>query len=152
MTFALRQCRLRPGFTLAAVLTLAIGIGATTAIFSVVHAVVLQPYPFDRTGARRLGGHDVARAMGSTSVGNFDYIRQRVTTLDHLAAAVYNSFNLADEGAPERVLGMRTTANFAAVFGVSPLHGRFYSRRGGSTRPRASRRSDVAALAAAVRR
>ena len=46
LTFALRQCRTKPGFTIAAVLTLGLGIGATTAIFSVVHAVVLKPYAY----------------------------------------------------------------------------------------------------------
>ena len=46
LTFAWRQCRTKPGFTLAAVLTLGLGIGATTAIFSVVHAVVLKPYAY----------------------------------------------------------------------------------------------------------
>ena len=76
VTFALRQCRLRPGFTVAAVLTLAIGIGATTAIFSVVHAVVLQPYPFDQPDRVVWVATTWRGQMGSTSVGNFDYIRQ----------------------------------------------------------------------------
>ena len=127
ISFALRQCRLRPGFTLAAVLTLALGIGATTAIFSVVYAVVLKPYPFDDP-QRVLWTYTTWRGqMGNTSVGNFNYIRQRMTTLEELAASHYSSFNLADEGTPERILGMRTTWNFAKVFGVAPLHGRYFS-------------------------
>ena len=126
--FALRQCRRRPGFTLAAVLTLALGIGATTAIFSVVYAVVLKPYPFDDPDRVLLAYTTWRGQRGGTSVGNFDYIRQRVTTFDELAAGYYASFNLADEGAPERILGMRTTWNFMSVFGISPLHGRYSSQ------------------------
>ena len=128
VAFALRQCRLRPGFTLAAVLTLALGIGATTAIFSVVHAVVLRPYPFDDP-ERVLYTYTMWRGqMGNTSVGNYNYIRQRLTTFEELAASQFSSFNLSDEGAPERILGMRTTWNFAKVFGVVPIHGRFFSQ------------------------
>ena len=126
VVFALRQCRLHPGFTAAAVLTLALGIGATTAIFSVVNAVVLRPYPFDQPERVLLTYTTWRGQMGSVSGGNYNYIRNQVTTFDHLAAAFYGSFNLSDEGTPERILGMRTTANFDDVFGVAPLHGRFY--------------------------
>jgi putative ABC transport system permease protein len=126
IAFAWRQCRLNPGFTLAAVLTLALGIGATTAIFSVVHAVVLQPFPF-RDPDRVLQVLLTWRNQGGTaSVGNYDYVRSRVTSFEHLAATNYGSFNLADEGNPERLLGLRTTANYFAVFGIAPLHGRTY--------------------------
>ncbi len=126
--FALRQCRLHPGFTLAAVLTLALGLGLTTAIFSVVHAVVLKPFPSDDPD-RVLYAYTTWRGQrGGTSVGNYDYIRQRVTTLEHLAAANFASFNLSDEGTPERVLGLQTTWNYFPVFGVGPLDGRFYTQ------------------------
>jgi predicted permease len=126
VVFALRQCRLHPGFTAAAILTLALGIGATTAIFSVVNAVVLRPYPFDDPERVLLTYTTWRGQRGNTSGGNFNYIRQQVTTLDHLAAGFYGSFNLSDEGAPERILGMRTTANFDDIFGIAPLHGRFF--------------------------
>jgi len=128
ITFALRQCRHYPGFTAAAVLTLAIGIGATTAIFSVVNAVVLMPLPVghpDRVLYVYTTWHG---QMGNTSVGNYDYIRQRVSTLDYLAAAASGSFNLADEGAPERVLGMRATWNVFPVFGIAPRYGRVFTQ------------------------
>lgn len=75
LTLALRQCRLQPGFTLAAVTTLAIGIGATTAIFSVVNAVVLQPYPFDQPERVLFVATTWRGQRGGTSVGNFAYIR-----------------------------------------------------------------------------
>jgi putative ABC transport system permease protein len=125
VTFALRQCRRWPGFTAAAVLTLALGIGATTAIFSVVHAVVLRPYPFSEP-ERVLFVYTLWRGSpGNVSAGNYDYIRQRLTTVDHLAAVMRRSFNLAAEGTvPERIGGLGVTSNYFAVFGVPPLHGR----------------------------
>lgn len=127
ITFALRQCRLHPGFTFAAVLTLALGLGLTTAIFSVVHAVVLKPFPFDEPN-RVLYTYTTWRGQrGSTSVGNYDYLRQRVTRFEHLAAANSASFNLSDEGTPERILGLRTTWSYFPVFGVAPRDGRVYT-------------------------
>jgi predicted permease len=128
IAFALRQCRHYPGFTAAAVLTLAIGIGATTAIFSVVNAVVLAPIPVaspDRVLYVYTTWHG---QMGNTSVGNYDYIRQRVSTLDQLAATASGNFNLADEGAPERIQGLRATWNLFTVYGVTPQYGRVFTQ------------------------
>jgi predicted permease len=124
LSFALRQCRMNPGFTLAAVLTLALGLGGTTAIFSVVNAVVLRPFPYSDPDRVLLAYTTWSGTPGGTSVGNFDYLRQRVTTLEQFAAIQFGNFNLADEGDPERVLGQRVTWNYFAVFGVAPLYGR----------------------------
>jgi hypothetical protein len=125
--FALRQARLQPGFTASIVLTLALGLGATTAIFSVVHAVLLAPFPFDQPD-RVLSVYTTWQdRVGNTSVGNFDYIRQRASTLDPLAASAFISFNLADDNQPERVLGLRTTASYFQVFQVPPALGRAYT-------------------------
>jgi predicted permease len=128
LVFALRQCRRYPGFTIAAVLTLAVGIGATTAIFSVVNAVVLAPFPISNPD-RVLHAYTTWRGrMNATSVGNYDYIRQRLSTVEHLAATSYGSFNLSDEGTPERVLGLRVTRNLFPALGVAPLHGRVFTQ------------------------
>jgi putative ABC transport system permease protein len=124
--FALRQCRLQPGFTAAAVLTLALGSGATTAIFSVVHAVVLKPFPFPDPNRVLWVYTTWQEGRSDTSAGNYEYIRQRISSLEHLAAASYSSFNLAGDDAPERVLGMRVTWNYFPVFGIPPLHGRTF--------------------------
>jgi putative ABC transport system permease protein len=64
---------------------------------------------------------------GGLAVGNYEYIRQRTTTLDQVAGLQYSSFNLSEGEAPERILGARTTANFFTVFGVPTLHGRTYT-------------------------
>ena len=126
--FALRQARRQPGFTLAAILTLALGIGATTAIFSVVHAVVLRPLPVAHPDRLLFVYSSLRGQIGSYSAGNFDYVRQRVTTIDELAAVQFASFNLAEGAEPERVPGLRTTWNYFATWGVQPLTGRTYTR------------------------
>jgi predicted permease len=127
MRMALRQARQRPAFTLGIVLTLAIGLGATTAIFSVVHAVVLAPFPYAEPD-RVLSVVTTWRGSPSgTSVGNFDYMRQRVSTLDPLAAAAFASYNLSGEGQPERITGLRATASWFDVFRVTPELGRAFT-------------------------
>lgn len=128
LTFAWRQCRTRPGFTLAAVLTLGLGIGATTAIFSVVHAVVLKPYAY-KDPDRVLLAFSVWRGnLGAWSVGNFDYFRQRVTSAEEFAADTGVSMNLADNGDPERIFGGRTTWNYHRLFGIQPAYGRLFTK------------------------
>ncbi|MDP1572397.1 MAG: ABC transporter permease [Vicinamibacterales bacterium] len=127
LRFALRQCRLQPGFTAAAVLTLALGIGATTAIFSVVHAVVLKPFPFPDPDRVLHVYTTQNEGRGNTSAGNFAYLHERVTSLEHFAAGAFASFNLADDETPERVVGLRVTWPYFHVFGVPALHGRTFT-------------------------
>jgi predicted permease len=124
---AMRQALQRPAFTLSVVLTLAIGLGATTAIFSVVYAVVLAPFPYaepDRVLAVYTTWKD---RPGNTSAGNFDYLRQRAATLQPLAAGSLVSFNLAGDDQPERVLGLRATSTWFDVFQIPPRQGRTFS-------------------------
>ncbi len=127
LAFALRQCRIHPGFTLAAVLTLAIGLGATTAIFSVVHAVVLKPYAYADPDRVLLAFSTWRGNRGSWSVGNFNYFDQRLTTTAQFAAAAGTSLNLADGDQPERIVGRRVTHDFFPLFGIPPAHGRVFT-------------------------
>jgi predicted permease len=126
LRFAWRQCRTKPGFTLAAVLTLGLGIGATTAIFSVVHAVVLKPYAYADPDRVLLAFSKWRGNRGSWSVGNFDYFRQRVTFAEDFAADVGASMNLSDNGEPERIFGSRVTWNYHRLFGIQPAYGRTF--------------------------
>ena len=126
LRFAWRQCVSRPGFTLAAVLTLGLGIGATTAIFSVVHAVVLKPYAYADPDRVLLAFSMLRGNRGSWSVGNFEYFRQRLTTVEEFAADTGTSFNLSDNGEPERVFGGRVTWNYHRLFGIPPAYGRTF--------------------------
>jgi putative ABC transport system permease protein len=124
LSFAWRQCRQNPAFALAAVLTLAIGIGATTAIFSVVHAVVLRPFPYPDAD-RVLLVYTTSRGRPTNvSVGNYEYLRRRGTTLEHLAARGGASFNLTEGSEPSRHPGAIVTWSYFQVFGIPPLHGR----------------------------
>jgi putative ABC transport system permease protein len=127
VAFALRQCRTHPGFTLAAVLTLAIGIGATTAIFSVVHTVVLKPYAFADPDRVLLTFSTWRGNRGSWSVGNFNYFDQRLTTTTHFAAAAGINLNLAEGDQPERIVGRRVTHDFFPLFGIQPAYGRVFT-------------------------
>jgi putative ABC transport system permease protein len=128
LRFALRQCRTRPGFTLAAVLTLGLGIGATTAIFSVVHAVVLRPYAFADPDRVLVATSNWRGNPGGWSVGNFAYFRQRLTSVEQFAASAPTSFNLADDGDPERIIGSRVTWNYFTLFGIRPSLGRGFNQ------------------------
>ena len=127
VTFALRQLLGHPGFTLIAVLTLALGIGATTAIFSVVHAVVLRPLPVPRpeqliyvtTSTQGSGPSDV-------SVGNYVSLADHQTVFSNVAAIRHSSFNLSAGETPARTAGVRVTASFFDVFGVPPALGRVF--------------------------
>jgi putative ABC transport system permease protein len=126
--FTIRQLRKNPGFTAVAVLTLALGIGATTAIFSAVYAVVLQPFPLRDPARLMLVGEIWEGAPHVMSVGNYVDTNAAIQDFEHgLSALNYANYNLADDTAPERVVGARVTANYFDVMGVRPLLGRTFT-------------------------
>jgi putative ABC transport system permease protein len=130
--FAVRQLMSSPGFALVAVLTLALGIGATTAIFSVVHAVVLRPLPYpdpDRLMfiGERFPGMPPDSPPSSTSVGNFADWQKHSKTFASMAALQAFSFNLSEGDVPERVTGARVTHTLFDVLGLAPLYGRVFT-------------------------
>jgi predicted permease len=127
VAFAIRQLVRQPGFTAVAILTLGLGIGATTAIFSAVHAVVLRPLPLEQPDRIVAVYEDFRGNPGDISAGNFTDARNATTAFDALTAIQYSSFNLSVEGTTERVIGARTTAAFFDVFGVRPALGRAYT-------------------------
>ncbi|HEY7369400.1 MAG TPA: ABC transporter permease [Thermoanaerobaculia bacterium] len=123
--FGLRQWKRSPGFAVLALATLALGIGATTAIFSAVHAVLLRPLPFpqsDRivlvTGWRLVGASD-------TSAGNFVDWRRNSKSFDPLIAIDWESFNIGGAAEPERVMGAKVSRGFFRLFGIPPALGRW---------------------------
>ena len=124
--YALRQLARTPGFTAAAIGTLALGIGATSAIFSLVWAVVLKALPGvdpQRTVAVEslFEGHP-----GGVSAGNFTDWQARATQLERLAAVDGASFNLSESGPPERVAAARVSSGFFDVFRTGPRLGRTF--------------------------
>src|SRR5881398_3743259 len=130
LTLALRQLRKSPGFTFVAVLTLALGIGANTAIFSIVNAVLLRPLPYP--DADRIMVLSESSGPGQDySVALPDYFdwRNENTVFEHLAATHKESRNLSGIPGrdPERVSCASVTRNFFSVVGVSPEIGRVFS-------------------------
>jgi putative ABC transport system permease protein len=110
-----------------AVFTLALGIGATTAIFSLLYAVVLRPLPFaspERIVLLRSLDQGQTR---SVSPGSFLAFRQRLRSVETLAASFDAGFNLTGEGAPERIGGALVSAGYFDAFGVRPALGRAFS-------------------------
>jgi predicted permease len=125
--YACRQSFKHPGFTLIAVLTLALGIGSTTAIFSVVHAVVLRPLPIAHP-ERVLAVYETFRdSQSNVSAGNYVDGIEPASSFEHRAAVTYSSFNLGGDSDAERVIGASTTSGFFDVFGAKPMLGRVYT-------------------------
>ncbi len=127
LRYGVRMLAKKPGFTLVAVITLALGIGANTAIFSVVNAVLLRPLPYPE--AERLvhfAKRSPAQGLGEISFTHqvFAFYRERSRVFESLAAYSTTGFNLADSGEPERLRGATVTADFFRVLGQQPIHGR----------------------------
>ena len=119
-----------PGFFAVAVLTLALGIGANTAIFSVINAVLLRPLPFDEPD-RLVRLFETEAAPGNYPWTGPDYLdlQAQNRTLEATSLfAWYRRLNVSGSGQPETALGMRTEANFFGVLGVRPLLGRTFTR------------------------
>ncbi|HEY7290331.1 MAG TPA: ABC transporter permease [Vicinamibacterales bacterium] len=127
LAFSLRQLLKNPVFTAIAVVTLALGIGGTSAIFSAVYAVVLRPLPIVQPDRLFVVGETFQGAPSNMSVGNYTDASNGTTAFEGLAAQDFFSYNLADRGVTERVIGARVTANFFDVMGTRPAIGRTFT-------------------------
>ncbi len=127
LRFALRSLRRAPAFTLAAVATLALGIGANTAVFSVVNAVLLNPlaYP-DADRLVVVWGRHTTIGRETASLPDFLDWRSQNRSFEALAAMTQTRFNLTGAGEPEVVRGALATPNLWQVFGVTPSVGRAF--------------------------
>ncbi|HEX5707825.1 MAG TPA: ABC transporter permease [Pyrinomonadaceae bacterium] len=115
----------QPGFTLVAVLTLALGIGANTAIFSVINAVLLRPLPY--ADPDRVVSVKKIKRTGIPGITGLEYLEWRETqSFEAVAAHTYNNFNLTGDGEPERLPVAQVTANLFPLLGVQPLAGRAF--------------------------
>ncbi len=128
---ALRLFRRRPAFTLVVVLTLALGIGANTAIFSVIQAVLLRPLPYhDPARLAMLWSEDPAHGIadGCVSLLNFADWKSRSRTFQDMTIFMGQTFLLGSkDGPPERLRSARVQANFFSLLGVEPVLGRVFS-------------------------
>ena len=128
--YALRGLRKRPGFTIVALLTLALGIGANTSIFSVVNAVLLRPLKFKDPDRLAIVWEDATFAgfpLNTPAPANFIDWKTQNRSFEDMAAVASSSFNLTGDGEPERVAAHSVTANFFPVLGVQPLLGRSFT-------------------------
>src|SRR5579864_1662125 len=125
LRFAFRMFAKNPGFTAVAVLTLALGIGANTAIFSVVYGVLLQPLPY-KEASRLVVLNETTPKVGKVSVSYPNFLDWRAQSHDfsQMAAVHDVGFNLAGITQPENISGEAVSPNFLSTIGVRPFLGR----------------------------
>jgi predicted permease len=120
-----------PGFSAVVVLTLALGIGANTAIFSVINAVLLRPLPYKEPGRlAMLWSEDSAHSIqeGRVSLPNFADWKTRSRTFEDMTPFIAQTFLLGSkDGPPERMRSTRVSADFFPLLGVEPILGRLFS-------------------------
>jgi putative ABC transport system permease protein len=131
--YGLRQLWKHPAFTIIAVLTLALGIGANTAIFSVVNAVLLKPLPFPTPDQLIAVGMTDTRQKAQTDLGSLSYpdyfdFRDQNRTLASSAVYRDRSFALTSEEGATSQRGLKTSAEFFDVLGIKPKMGRAFAR------------------------
>jgi len=125
--YGVRGLLKHPGFTAIVVITLALGIGASTAIFSVVDSVLLRRLPY-RTAERivAIQEHDPNGRRGQSTSANFYDWRQQNTVFEHLSAIKITTTNLALSDHAERIDLAQTNADFFDIFGITPQYGRLF--------------------------
>ncbi len=127
LRYAVRQLLKQPLFTLVSAITLALGIGATTAIFSAVNAVLLRSLPYaDPERIMLLYERWREGNNGGVSVGNYVQWQERNRSFEHLSAFHGVSFNLSGSGEPERLYGAKVTPSFFKTGEMAPLLGRYF--------------------------
>jgi putative ABC transport system permease protein len=131
LRFALRQLGKRPGFTAVVVATMALGIGANAAIFSVLDAVLLRPLPYAQPEQlikvwSRFTGIGLPNDQNWVSAPEFRDLQQLNRSFADLAAIESGSFNLGVKGSPQRVVGAAVSPRLFAMLGAQPLIGRTF--------------------------
>src|ERR671922_8906 len=127
LKFALRQLRKSPGFALVAILTLALGIGLNTAIFSLINDLFLRGLPFkEPSRVVHLDNGDKTRDLADVGISapRYQLYRDGQTIFDGFAAENFFAFTLTGLGDPVQIFGGRLTSNYFDVLGVRPILGR----------------------------
>src|SRR5579872_4241467 len=129
LKYALRQLSKSPGFALIAVLTLALGIGANTAIFSYVNSWILRPSPFPDVDRIAVLFETNQRTGNTNSTAPADWMdwRAKSDIFEELAAATWSSYNLTGGDEPVKIPGFQVSANFFRALGVKPALGREFA-------------------------
>jgi hypothetical protein len=128
--YGLRSFRRNKGFSLTSIVTLALGIGATTAVFSVIHAVLLRPLPYPErlvrievTASDRFGG---STRTGSLIMNDFPAVRDRAGSLVDVSAYGPAAATLTGEGPPVRLAGAQASPSLFRLLGAVPVMGRLF--------------------------
>src|SRR5215210_101640 len=125
--FGARMLIKNPGFTVIAVLALALGIGANTAIFSVVNAVLLRPLPYkDSDRLVHVLRTQPPIMRGPISRPDFMEWQAQQKVFQDIASYYFETYNLTGTDEAERLAGARVTGSFFPLFGLSPAQGRFF--------------------------
>ncbi|HEU4833918.1 MAG TPA: ABC transporter permease [Pyrinomonadaceae bacterium] len=130
LRYAARLQRKNPGFTIIAIIALALGIGANTAIFSVVNTVLLRPLPYKDPERLVMVWEDATRhgyPRDTPAAANFVDWRDQNQVFEGMAAIADTSFNLTGSGDPERLEGRRVSTNLFPLLGVEPQIGRVFT-------------------------
>jgi putative ABC transport system permease protein len=122
-----------PAFSIAAIIALALGIGANTALFSVVNAVLVRPLPYLDPAGLVIVWERVGSGEASVAYLNFVDLESRNQSLERVTAFRSDSFNLIEQGEPERLSGQMVSADYFSTFGVGLSRGRDFTR--GDDRP-----------------
>ncbi len=127
--YAIRQLWKSPGFSFVAIITLALGIGANTSIFSVVNAVLLRPLPYPQPDRLAIVNQAIGPRLISMSFQDYLDYRRDNTVFEHLAVSRRESYNLSGLAGrePEQISGALVTANFFKVIGLTPQLGRVFT-------------------------
>ncbi|HEX4606176.1 MAG TPA: ABC transporter permease, partial [Candidatus Angelobacter sp.] len=127
LRFGARMLRKNPGFAIAAIFTLALGIGGNTAIFTITSSVLLKALPYQEP--QQLVSLDAQSKDGQShccSLNRFDLVHERSQTFSGVVAAANDTFNLTGRGEPLQAASARVSADFFQVLGVPPQRGRFF--------------------------
>src|SRR3954471_14628652 len=131
LRFAIRTLLRAPGFTIVAAMTLALGIGVTSLMFSVVNSVLLRPLPYpDQDRLMLVFNVNTGAADANTiraSALDFEDYKARARTFDAIAGHIGTGFTLGAPGEPELVIGQMVTPDFFRVLGVQPSLGRGFA-------------------------
>src|SRR5688572_1042441 len=123
--YAVRALARRRVFAIVVIATIALGVGANTAIFSVVHAIVLRPLPYPHPERVVSFGHESPQWL--TSVPEYLDYKRGLRAFESMAALLQGEGNLATEEDPERVAGAQVTPDFFTVLGLTPMLGRSFA-------------------------
>lgn len=127
LSYGFRILRKSPGLAFAVIATLALGIGATTAVFSVVYGVTLRPLPYPRSEQLVTIGHE-SYPLPTVGAANYAEWRIQNTVFEDVGLIQQNSnFNITGDGGPERAIGARSTASMFRVLDVLPSIGRVFT-------------------------